>query len=235
MIELMELRVNPKIENNFEMDKQILKLFKNNAEFIDKQSLDDLIKYIEEEILSKIRDDSEELQKFKRDLIVHGRINLLLITILARNPEAFSQVLEKYGYKPFFYNKGFNPFRAALEIKDGRCLEVIADYLENNDTVRHAFVTHSTFVKAMNTSNTHLKTVFSETFLSPPHDLEWTKIPQIVQFPLKSSLYDASYSNSNYYEHSLRDSVEASRRSSSKATRSSRPSTRSPTSSSPQT
>ena len=211
-INLIKLKVRPKIENNFEMDQQILKLFNNKEEFIDQKYLNLLIQYIEEEVLSKVEEVSEEIQVFKKELIVHGRINLLLLAILARDPVAISEILEKFGYQPFFYQKGLDPFNAAMKINDAGSLNVIAEYLENNEDRRGYFVTHNNFIKAMETSNIPLKKVFAESFTCAPLELDWAKIKPPAQFPLNTALYDANYSNSNFYDHDLRDSIEESRK-----------------------
>ena len=207
-VELVKLKVTPKIEDNFDMEKKVLKLFDNKVEFIDKDNLNSMIEYLEQEVISKVEGESEELKTFKTDLIIHGRVNLLLIAVLSRNPAIISQILEKYGYKPFFYKKGLDPIRAAFQIDNGSCLEVIAEYLENNDIIRRDFVTHSTFVKAMNTGNDRLKKIFIETFLSPPQELEWAKLQPIDQFPMNNHLYWNSVSNSTYYDQDLRDSLQ---------------------------
>ena len=215
-IDLLKLRVTHKIENNFEMDKKILNLFKNRTELIDPDHLTNLIHHVEEVDLpnsqksAKIQnlENSPGLAKFNTDIIIHGRVNLLLLAVIARNPEPLEEVIEKYGYQPFFYQEGFDPFEVAMQINDNVCLERITDYLEQNESKKQYFVTHENFIRAMKTSNIRLKQLFVESFMTEPLALECAKVQPILQFPLGMYLYDATFCNSNYYEQDLKDSIE---------------------------
>ena len=154
----------------------------------------------------------DDLQGLKTDLMIHGKVNLLLLTVIARDAEAISRVLQNHGYKPFFYQNGLDPFVRAIEINDGGSLSVITEYLENNEEIREEFVTHQNFVRPMETSHIPFKKLFIESFMREPAALDTSTITPIVHFPIGSFTYDASTCNSIYLDHDLRDSLISTRK-----------------------
>ena len=65
----------------------------------------------------------------KLSSIIHQQVNRLFLEVCTRNSTLLRKHLKKYGYHPYLYKPGFDPFEAAFDIGDCATLNVIADYL----------------------------------------------------------------------------------------------------------
>ena len=151
----------------------------------------------------------KKTREFYFDKLVHSRINFLLLTVLARDHELLKEALEVYGYKPFFYRRGMDPFINAIEVNDTLTLSVVADYLKNNETALNFYMKHRKFVAAMSSNNEKLKKLMTEHFISPSLGVINGAL-KIEQFPLGDNESEVLTCNSFYIDKAFGDKLEES-------------------------
>ena len=139
---------------------------------------------------------------------IHCEINILSLLVISRNPQLLKKALQHFGYIPFFYKDGFDPFMIAIELNHTLVLEEIADYLSENPNFLYCFMKISKFVNTMKTSSERLKKLLLETFISPPLYHPLIPVQRIYQFPLKSAQTKLVRCSSFYFDSHLQNKIE---------------------------
>ena len=143
--------------------------------------------------------------------IFHQKINMLFLEVCSRNSTLLKGDLKDYGYHPYLYKEGFDPFDAALDIGDSACLDAFAEYLSldekshdkdglefselnkvSNNHLR-ALMEINTFTKVMNTRHKKLQDAFIEglfeenlySWLDTSYaQYEYKSLEKVWQYPL---------------------------------------------------
>ena len=147
--------------------------------------------------------NAEEKEMFK-----HSKLNILLLAVISKNPALIRDILERDGYRPFYYSDGFDPIQCAMEINHTPSLDILADYLTKHEHYLWSFMDRQRFILAMKTSSLSLKDLMLRTLISPPKEFTFKEVKKIEQYPLDKKGYTVLKCSSFYHDDALKLAVE---------------------------
>ena len=142
--------VSEEIEKKFDQDMKFCKMVKKvkkaaleTRERSKSGSKND--RRLQELVDYHLPEKSNLVKNWKEDQLlhfVHVKYNLLFLAVCRRDSKRLENLLNSFGYHPYLYPEGFDPFLAAIDVGDFGTLNVIKNYIQgvmtpNNDDFSH--------------------------------------------------------------------------------------------------
>jgi WD40 repeat protein len=176
-VKLRPLKMELCLQNDLSLFNVLKSIFSGSQDFINEEAFNTkMFDYINRAVLC-----ASDVDSYYQSVILHKKINVLLLAVLSRVPGLIRKSLELYGYKPYLYSEGLDPIEVALNINHGSSLEVIASYFHNRLDQFTFFLRQDRLAACLKTSSDIFKEFVMDVFL---RYTKYTEFELYEKFPL---------------------------------------------------
>ena len=146
--------------------------------------------YDEEALLEVIEayDGLDYPDEVTKSVVVHRRLNLLYLAVLANSPKALEAALDRFGYfSVYFDERNFDPIDTAIRLQFKQILDAFADYFEENPQQFDTYLNKNRYLEGMRGLSHKYKDLLMARFMlncSPAEANTLTEYP--LSFPKES-------------------------------------------------